>query len=532
VIVLRDHGGFRGARNWKALVSWLLVPPVLLATALGVIVQVYKHFLGHGPDLLGYVDLAIGFSATWDADLTNHYGQTDFARTVTVMVVGFLLLVMAAGSIARTVGGMRNLPTALGLAFGVWAISSYTVGLPSSHGIFRLMPYLVLSLVVVLAYLGASYRHGFESSWVSIVKTGTISVLAGLLIIAYTNVPGLTDYARAIRTEGFHGRDITVGLPRVDASLGTLLAEARVKASDPIFYAGTHNLGQSGGNMMPVWVPAGETKPVVVSQQWMPGPVGLIAYFSDERKQRYMERTAHRMNAGGWLIERRAAGVVVEQELPLAPWFFENVDRTHVPTKIAQNADWQLVWYEPKGEADTAALAGERSGRVPGIPADLLIDGQSLSESVLPPVWGYFGPEWSDPAVDGKRRCTSGTGTLYLFTPSARDAWLTLDPVGNEFGGTVQVEVNGDEVAAAGPARSGDDQESKRSRKQKAVKAVKSVQEVQAPLVLDAGWNTVRLTLVDADQPAAGAPAETPCAAESAGTALRLKSVDVRSREG
>jgi hypothetical protein len=212
------------------------------------------------------------------------------------------------------------------------------------------------------------------------------------------------------------------------------------------------------------------------------------------------------------------------------------VDRTHTPTKIAQNAEWQLVWYAPKADGDTAALAGERSGRVPGIPADLLIDGQSLSESVLPPVWGYFGPEWSDPAVDRGRRCTSGAGRLFLFAPSARDAWLTLDPGGEGFGATVQVAVNGDEVVAAGPARPGDDPESKRDRKQKAgkvVKAEKAVEEVQAPISLDAGWNMVTLTRVAADQPAAGAAAGAPCAeTEGAGSALRLKSVDVRSREG
>jgi hypothetical protein len=370
-------------------------------------------------------------------------------------------------------------------------------------------------------------RYITPATWVTVLKAGTIPLLTVVLVTVYTNGTWLQYHARAIRAEGFRGRDITVGLPRVDASLGTLLVDATVEASDPILYAGARF-----GDMLPAWTPAGEDEPVVVSQQWMAAPILMFSFLPDERKRVYMARYTQRYGGGGWLIERRERGVVVEQDVPLAPWFFEQVDRTHTPTKIAQNAEWQLVWYAPKADGDTAALAGERSGRVPGIPADLLIDGQSLSESVLPPVWGYFGSEWSDPAVDGKRRCTSGTGTLYLFTPSARDAWLTLDPVGNEFGGTVQVEVNGDEVVAAGPARSGDDQESKRSRKQKAVKAVKSVQEVQAPLVLDAGWNTVRLTLVDADQPAAGAPAETPCAAESAGTALRLKSVDVRSREG
>ena len=311
-----------------------------------------------------------------------------------------------------------------------------------------------------------------------------------------------------------------MGLPRVEPSLARLLQEAKVEASDPIFYAGAPL-----GDMMPAWVPAGADEPVVVSQQWMAAP--LIDFEClPGRAQTALHGAVHAApGGGGWLIERRQDGVVVDQKLSLAPWFFTQVDRTHTPTKIAQNADWQLVWYEPQANAEAAALAGERSGRVPGLPADLLINGQSLSESVLPPVWGYFGPEWSDPAVDGGPRCTSGSGTLYLYTPSPLAAQVVLDPPRGGFGGTVQVAVNeGEPVAAERP----------RKRDGDAAAEDQSGNAVQAPLALQAGWNQVAISLLTSDQPQADAAGDigTSCAtAESADSPLHIKTVDVRGRD-
>jgi hypothetical protein len=205
------------------------------------------------------------------------------------------------------------------------------------------------------------------------------------------------------------------------------------------------------------------------------------------------------------MIERRLDGEVVDQDTSLAPWFFEQLDRSHVPTRIAQNADWQMVWYEPNG----AALGGRRTGRVPGLPSDLLINGQSLADSVLPLVWGYFGPEWTDPASDRLPRCTDKAGSLYLFTPSPLDVQVSLRPPAGGFGAPVQVTANSGEPVEA--------------------KARENGANARARVSLEPGWNVITVGMKGAGQPADEAlNGATGCdVADPEESLLRLKTVDV-----
>jgi hypothetical protein len=518
LIVLRDAGVFEGKRDWRRVLSWLAVPPLLLAGAVCGLVALYQRFLGHGPDLRAHVDAALSYSGTYFDEVTGLLEDLVPDTPIVALVFGFVLLVMAAAALARSTGGLREVPVAIALAFGTWAVASYAVADPRSESVYRALPLLVLGLGILLGIIAPRYLTR-DATWVPLLKAGTIPLLVAVLVTAYTNVAWLRYNAEAIRREGFIGRDVTVGLPHVEPALATLLTEAEVQAGDPIFYAGAEF-----GDMMPAWVPAGEVEPVVVSRQWMGGTLITLGVFPDERKHLYMERSTQRQGGGGWLIERRQNGAVVDPVYSLDPWLFDYLDRTHLPTKIAQNAEWQLVWYEPRGDAAAAPVAGERSGRVPGLPADLQVNGQPLAESVLPPVWGYFGPEWTDPAIDSGPRCTSGSGTLNVYTASPLVAQVVLDPPQGGFGGTLQVAVNAGAAVAA-----------ERPRKRDAAARDRNGNTVQAPLSLAAGWNTLTIAVGDADLPQAAVDDRervNPCvAAGAAGSALRLKSVDVRNQD-
>ena len=180
--------------------------------------------------------------------------------------------------------------------------------------------------------------------------------------------------------------------------------------------------------MMPAWVPAGQ-KRASGGQPAVDGgaahPIGHLPGCA-QADLHGARHGAAGGKAGGSSSAARMGGWSTPS-IPSIPGC-SSTWTSYTPTRIVQNGEWQLVWYEPKANAEAAALAGARTGRVPGLPADLLVNGLSLAESVQPPLWGYFGPEWGDPALDGLPRCTSGPGTLSLFTPAALEATLALDP--------------------------------------------------------------------------------------------------------
>ena len=191
----------------------------------------------------------------------------------------------------------------------------------------------MLGLGILLGIIAPRYLRQRGSSWVSLLKAGTIPLLVALLVTAYTNGTWLQYYAEAIRAEGFH-RPRRDGGPAAGRALpGAPAAGGQGQGERPDLLC----RGEFG-DMMPAWVPAGQSEPVVVSQQWMAAPLLMFAFLPDERKQVYMERYTERQGGGGWLIERRQDGAVVDQSISPDPWFFQQVDRTHTPTKIAQNA--------------------------------------------------------------------------------------------------------------------------------------------------------------------------------------------------
>jgi hypothetical protein len=148
----------------------------------------------------------------------------------------------------------------------------------------------------------------------------------------------------------------------------------------------------------------------------------------------------------GWLIQSKTGqGASVDGNANvsgLEPWFFDLVGKTHIPTRIYESADWQLVWFEYVGEQPEVARPDYAWDRLGPLPPDILVDGTPLSETAHPEVWTMFGEGWGlfDPAI-GARELTR-QADLWVYSPDARQVQLRLTPrdVGNASKLKVMVE--------------------------------------------------------------------------------------------
>lgn len=501
LIVLRDHGGFGQPRSWRRLLAWLLVPALLLAAALAIVIAVYQQALGHLPDALSYVEVLISFGGSEIAELPGRGSELEILGPIATVIFGCVLLATAAAAIARSNIGPRDLPVVVGLAYGLWGLLSYPIGARSNNSSFRLMPCLVLGLAIVLAVIAPRYRALADRQWIDFVKTGSVSLLTVLLTLTYANVDELRYYADAVRIEPFRGADVTAGIPLVEPALADLLRQANVAASDPIFYAGGEH-----GVPMSAWAPAGETAPVALSNQWLTGPLIDLGLRPEERKQTYLRRATERRPESGWLIERQNSDGLL---YPIAPWFFEQVNVTHVPTRFLANDAWRLTWYELRGsaEGELRPLPGAIS---PESAPDLWINGEASSAD--PDLWGFFGGEWSGPPAGQALRCADGSGSLYVFSREARQARLILGFPEPELDGALHVALNGGAPVATEPTRTG---------------------KQAASLALQPGWNTAAIELTSPDsKTSAAAPAPDGCLPNAPDArVLQVDYFEIRTRD-
>lgn len=500
LIVLRDHRSRAGPRNWKVVIAWLLAPPLMLVAALSLIVMVYQRALGHPPDAMLYIESIVTFAGSRASEVSGLFPDTSLPTTVVAPVFGFLLLAAVAARLARVRAAWRDLPVVLALALGTWALISYPVGQSFLFAAYRLMPFIMLAFAIVIVQIVPLYQGQPDDLWIDVLRGGCVALLTTLLVSVYANFDQLGYYIHAVRTEGIHVTDVTVGLPHVDPSLQDLMQQAGITPADAIFYGG----GQ-WGETMPVWVPQ-SGPPVIVSKQWLAGPLSTMAFREDDRKQTFLQRAADRQLQGGWLIERQQKDDLI---YAVGPWFFAQIHSAFVPAAIATNNEWQLVRYETVTE--WRARFGDRlpSGGAPDLPTDFVITGASSPGTILPAVWGYFGSEWTSASGKQAWRCTPGQGTLNVFVSSAQQAELSLRLDASE--ADLDITVNDASVDAA---------------------SIRGAR-VAISLMLDPGWNVVTLSHPGAAAERQPEPLENAgCTAGPDGAPLQIRDVTLRLKSG
>jgi hypothetical protein len=333
--------GKAGANRARTIIFRALMLPLMLAGAIGLITIYYLAGLGHAPDWRGFYEYSFAFTGGFLSI------PMDASGPVWVIFLVFVALSTLAVYFLRL--GLRHRAMSLiaGTWGALWAISSYFVSRSHPNNATVLAPMLCLAIGVILYLLAV---HKETGRLAALIRMSLVPVLTILLTVTFGNASFLKLYLSSPKV-GYEG-DINSHLPQLDPPLLELFKEAQIKPSDPLIYSAIRfkavepaadGLKHDGGVMPPAW-PMNDGEAFASYRTWLPTmPFVLFDPLPEERKQVYMARFAARRHLSGWLIQNKR-----EAPYTASVWFYNQIMRTHAPTKMFENDDWQLIWFEYK----------------------------------------------------------------------------------------------------------------------------------------------------------------------------------------
>jgi len=452
--------------RWRSTAAWLALPPAFLAAAIGFIVAFYAARLGRLPDWRSFIDFA------QEVGLNVLVVESDPIGPALGMLLGFCLLAIGA-VYAGTRAGVpaRSFGLWIGLLGASWAANSYGY----QRGQAFLHPIAYAALVVMLVLVA---RRARVQSWDSVVRAGVVPLLVLALtspFAAVVNNPlAIRDVTSSLVSTARNGFAVEPLLPEADPSLQALMAEAGVRPDDPIVFFGDYL-----GNLLQPWTESGDTEGerVIVTPHWLPGhPSLVLRWIPPGRGAVYTSRFIERAQLGGWMIQRKTGqGASADFNAFVSgrdQWLFTLLDETHIPTRIYENADWQISWWEYVGDRPEIARPVEGWGLLGPLPPDVVVDGQPLAGTTHPEVWTLFGTGWGlyDPTIGG--RPAAPGATLWIYSPEPRTATVRLTMSPNERSDLI-VSVNGTQALT---------------------RAEQDGQSLETYAGLNAGWNSMMFT--------------------------------------
>jgi hypothetical protein len=399
-------------------VYWLALPLALLAASIAIVSTVYVVALGNPPDWLSYVDYVFGLGTQVLVVVNDPTGPA------LVLLLAFCVLATATWN----AGIRRGMFTAsftlfAGLLGGIWATGVYGY----TRSSYALHPIAYVAIAIMLVAIADHHRMG---EWVVLVRAATVPLLTLLLVSPLAAIVAsplaVGDAAASLRTSAANGFAVEPLIPDADPSLQALMSEAGIDADDPISFQGSWL-----GNLMQPWRLA--TERIISTRDWLPGhPYVSLRYLPEGRGPTYMRRFIDRTQRGGWLIQHKTGDTAKPPDqhefvYGREPWFFPVLGETHVPTRILENDEWQLVWFEYVGRnSDTARPDYSKDRGLAPLPVDVIVDGQPLAGQVDPAVWVLPGQGWGwYNAKIGARWVNEGT-VLWIYARTSRQVSLHL----------------------------------------------------------------------------------------------------------
>jgi hypothetical protein len=314
-----------------------------------------------------------------------------------------------------------------GLFGGVWATGIY--GYTRSN--YALHPVAYAAVAITLVAIADRHRVG---EWVVIVRAATVPLLTLLLVSPLAAIVAspfaVGDAAASLRATAANGFAVEPLIPDADPSLQALMSEAGIGADDPVSFQGSWL-----GNLMQPWRPAGDpaAERIITTRDWLPGhPYVSLRYVPEGRGPTYMRRFIDRTQRGGWLIQHKTGDTAKPPDqhefvYGREPWFFPVLGETHVPTRILENDEWQLVWFEYVGRnSDTARPDFTNHRGLGPLPVDVTVDGQPLAGQVDPAVWVLPGRGWGSHSPEIGARWVKEQSVLWIHARTSREVSLQL----------------------------------------------------------------------------------------------------------
>ncbi len=461
----------RDPRSWRMAVRWLAMPLVLLAGSVAIVSAVYVAALGHPPDWLSFVDYVFGLGTEVLVVVNDPTGPA------LVLLLAFCVLATATWYAGLQRGELTaSFALFAGLLGGVWATGIY--GYTRSSYVLHPMAYVAIAIMLV-----AIADHHRAGEWAGIVRAATVPLFTLLLVsplAAFAASPlAIRDAAASLRATAASGFAVEPLIPDADPSLQALMTEARIGADDPVSFQGSWL-----GNLMQPWRPGGDAAArIITTRDWLPGhPYVSLRYVPEGRGPTYMRRFIDRVQRGGWLIQHKTGETANppdqhERVYGRESWFFPVLGETHMPTRVLENDEWQLVWFDYVGRNSAIArpdFLGHR--RLAPLPIDVTVDGRPLAGRVDPEIWVVPGQGWGgyDPEI-GARWVNERT-VLWVYARSSREVSLHLRGLPDAH--PVQRRVVAGEQRDPDPAQR------------------RLGQDDEVFVSLDAGWNRIELRLL------------------------------------
>jgi hypothetical protein len=317
-------------------IPWLLIPPVLMLSAVALLSAYYLLRLGHLPDFTGFFDAALAFTSGFNVK------PIDPAGNGWVLVLIFCVVsTFAAHLLCHGERFLPSLSVASGIFGAVWATGSYFVS--HSHGtqILNLAPIYCASIGILLLVFS---RYPSQDPIITLMKIAITPVLTVVIFSTFGNHSKLSWYLQ--RSYIRYTRDF-VAVLEVDqliafetSEMHELLDRAGVRAGDRITSLQRDLLGRIAyhGDDGAREVRSEHPTFLPIKPTW-----ALAA----------LEKRRHRIEKllGRWIFRYQPSGwLLVPKQNAFLPWVVETLDRTHTATEEFSNRKWRLIRMEFKGE--------------------------------------------------------------------------------------------------------------------------------------------------------------------------------------